>query len=143
MSFNILCVDDDPNILEGYRRLLGRRYNVYLACGPKQGLEKLDMGPHYAVIISDRHMPDMDGIEFLRLASGRFPCSVRIMLTGDADQQTAVDAVNRGNIQRFLSKPCPSKRLEEVVDEAVALSQQQSRLGLPQELPLQMAQALI
>jgi response regulator RpfG family c-di-GMP phosphodiesterase len=125
MSISILCVDDDPNVLEGYRRLLGRRYNVYLACGALQGLDKLDMGPYYSVIISDKRMPDMDGVEFLSRASKRFPASVRVMLTGDADQQATMDAMNKGNIQRFLLKPCPSRLLEQVVDEAVALSRQQ------------------
>jgi CheY-like chemotaxis protein len=127
MSISILCVDDDPSILEGYRRLLGRRYDVYLACGPQQGLEKLDLGPHYSVIISDKRMPEMDGVEFLKRASLRFPASVRVMLTGDADQSTAMDAVNRGNIQRFLAKPCPGRLLEQAVDEAVALSRQQQQ----------------
>src|SRR6478609_6529091 len=123
MSISILCVDDDPNVLEGYRRLFGRRYDVYLACGPLQGLEKLELGPRYSVIISDKHMPDMDGVEFLNRASRSFPHSVRVMLTGDGDQQTVVDAVNRGNIQRFLVKPCPSRVLDQVIDEAVAMSQ--------------------
>lgn len=119
MSISILCVDDDPNILESYRRTLGRRYDVYLALGPIQGLEKLELGPRYAVILSDKHMPDMDGVEFLRRASERFPSSCRVMLTGDADTETAMDAVNRGNIQRFLQKPCPSAVLEQVVADAV------------------------
>jgi DNA-binding NtrC family response regulator len=132
MEISILCVDDDPNILEGYRRILGRRFQVYLARGPEQGLEKLDMGPHYSVILCDKHMPGMDGVEFLRQASERFPASIRVMLTGDADSQTAIDAVNRGNIQRFLLKPCPSKLLEQVVDEAVAMSLRQGAAGITQ-----------
>ena len=127
MKISILCVDDDPNILEGYRRLFSRRYDVYLALGPLQGLDKLDLGPQYAVVLSDKHMPDMDGVEFLRRVSQRFPSSVRVMLTGDADNQTAIDAVNNGNIQRFLLKPCPSKTLEQVVDESVALWRQQNQ----------------
>ena len=121
MSVSILCVDDDPNILESYRRLFSRRYDVYLAEGPIQGLQKLELGPRYAVIISDKHMPDMDGVEFMRRVSERFPSAYRVMLTGDADNETALDAVNRGNIQRFLQKPCPSSVLEKVVEEGVAV----------------------
>jgi FixJ family two-component response regulator len=121
MSISILCVDDDPSILESYRRAFGRRYDVYLAQGPLQGLEKLELGPRYAVIITDKHMPDMDGVEFMRRVSERFPSAYRVMLTGDADSETAVDAVNRGNIQRFLQKPCPSSTLEKVIEEGVAI----------------------
>jgi CheY-like chemotaxis protein len=127
MSISILCVDDDPNILEGYRRLLSRRYDVYLACGPQQGLEKLDLGPNYSVIISDKHMPGMDGVAFLKRVSQRFPASVRVMLTGDADQSSAIEALNQGIIQRFLAKPCPSQLLAQVVDEAVGRCRQQQQ----------------
>lgn len=116
---SILCVDDDAGILEGYRRQLSRKYEVFLARGPIQGLEKLEMGPQYAVILSDKRMPEMDGIEFLRRASLRFPMSSRIMLTGDADQSTAVDAINQGNIHCFLQKPCPSLKLQEAVEKAI------------------------
>jgi DNA-binding NtrC family response regulator len=124
MSISILCVDDDHNVLEAYRRAFGRRYDVYLAQGAMQGLEKLDMGPFYSVIISDKEMPYMDGIEFLDVASQRFPGSVRVMLTGHADQAPTQAALKQGKIQRLLAKPYPVKELEKVVEEAVAMAWQ-------------------
>jgi response regulator RpfG family c-di-GMP phosphodiesterase len=120
MSINILCVDDDLNILEGYRRTFGRRYNVYLAQGPLQGVDKLQLGPFYSAIISDKNMPLMDGIDFLDFAKHIFPGSVRIMLTGLADEASTLEAVKEGKIQRLLAKPCSVKDLEKVVAEAVA-----------------------
>jgi response regulator RpfG family c-di-GMP phosphodiesterase len=119
MSINILCVDDDPNILEGYRRTFGRRYNVYLAQGALQGVDKLQLGPFYSAIISDKNMPLMDGIDFLDFAKHIFPGSYRIMLTGLADEPATLDAVKEGKIQRLLAKPCSVKELEKVVEESV------------------------
>ena len=118
-NISILCVDDDPNVLEAYRRAFCRRYDVYLAQGPVQGLEKLDMGPFYSVIISDKNMPLMNGIEFLDLARQRFPGSVRLMLTGLADEADTQMAVKEGKIQRLLAKPCPLRLLEKALEEAV------------------------
>ena len=117
---NILCVDDDPSILESYRRTLGRRYNVYLAQGPLQGVDKLQLGPFYSAILCDKGMPLMDGIDFLDFARHLFPGSVRIMLTGMPDDPAIVNAVIEGKVQRLLGKPCPIKELERVVEAAVA-----------------------
>jgi response regulator RpfG family c-di-GMP phosphodiesterase len=118
-AINILCVDDDLNVLEGYRRTFGRRYNVYLAQGPLQGVDKLQLGPFYSAIISDKNMPLMDGIDFLDFAKHVFPGSVRLMLTGLADDPATLEALKEGKIQRLLAKPCPVKELEKAVEEAV------------------------
>jgi len=134
MGISILCVDDDLSVLEAYRRAFCRRYDVYLAQGPVQGLEKLDLGPFYSVIISDKNMPLMDGIEFLDIASQRFPGSVRVMLTGLADEADTIEALQQGKIQRLLAKPCPLKALEKVVEEAAAQAWQRLDIPVPQLL---------
>lgn len=118
MRYAVLCVDDDASILEGYRRVLGGHFELYLARGPFQGLEKLEAGPDYSVVVADMRMPEMNGIEFLRRARSRLPHARRIMLSGDAEQSTAVDAVNLGQITAYLAKPCPSARLLEAVWQA-------------------------
>jgi CheY-like chemotaxis protein len=120
MKHSILLVDDDPSILEGYRRVLGGHFQLYLARGPFQGLEKLEAGPEYAVVVADMRMPGMTGVEFLNRVRERSPESRRIMLSGDAEQSTVVDAVNLGQVSAFLSKPCPSQRLLEAVQAAAA-----------------------
>ena len=122
MSISILCVDDDLNMLEAYRRTFGRRYELYLAKGPVQGLEKLEMGPFYSVIISDQKMPLMNGIEFLSIAKERFPGSVRLMLTGLEDDPETQAAVQNGIVQQLFTKPCPVKVMEKVVAECVDLA---------------------
>ena len=73
------------------------------------------LGP-FAVVVADMRMPGMDGVEFLQHVKEMSPDTVRIMLTGNADMQTAIDAVNKGNIFRFLTKPCPYETMTVAVN---------------------------
>lgn len=108
MADRIMCVDDDHNILAAYRRVLHRTgFEVVTAVGGEEGLGTLAESGPFAVVLSDMRMPGMDGIRFLMKVKERAPDTVRMMLTGHADLQTATDAVNEGNIFRFLRKPCP------------------------------------
>ncbi len=111
MSEIILCIDDDPNILAAYERTLRRRFTLETAEGGAEGLEKIRQKGSYAVVVADMMMPGLNGIETLAQIRKLSPDTVRIMLTGNADQQTAIDAVNQGNIFRFLTKPCPPEAL--------------------------------
>ncbi len=105
----ILFVDDDRDILETFKRLLRKQFNFDTACGPMEGLKSVSANGPYAVIVSDLRMPEMNGIKFLSKVKDMSPNSVRIMLTGNADLATAIDAVNEGNVFRFLTKPCDPK----------------------------------
>jgi response regulator RpfG family c-di-GMP phosphodiesterase len=107
MSNSILCVDDEPDILQAYQRQFRKTLKVVTACGGPEGLEKIRTQGPFGVIVSDLRMPGMDGIEFLTKAGELSPDTVRIMLTGQADLHAAMEAVNRGHIFRFLAKPCP------------------------------------
>jgi len=106
MNPKVLLVDDDPNILSAYTRTLRKRFQFDTAQGGEEALACIRTAGPYAVILSDMRMPGMDGIQLLSQARVLAPDSVRIMLTGNADQQTAIDAVNEGHIFRFLTKPC-------------------------------------
>lgn len=102
----ILVVDDEANVLSALRRALRRDgYEVFVADSGAAGLEELKRSSPIDMIISDHLMPDQTGLEFLKLARDRHPDAVRIMLTGHADMQTAIDAINQGEIYRFLTKP--------------------------------------
>jgi CheY-like chemotaxis protein len=107
----ILLVDDEPNVLAGFQRQLHKTHHIHTAISGAEGLKKIAEEGPYAVIVSDMRMPVMDGIAFLTEARKRAPESVRMMLTGNADQQTAIDAINRGAIFRFLNKPCSQENL--------------------------------
>lgn len=115
----ILIVDDEPNLLNAIKRQLRGKFNVVTAESGQLGLEVLkDDGP-FAVVISDMRMPEMNGIQFLREVTKRSPDTVRMMLTGNADIETAVHAVNDGNIFRFLTKPCKKEILEWAIESGI------------------------
>lgn len=111
MGEKILFVDDEANILEAYQRALRKEFRVETANGGAQALTMMQECGPYAVIVSDMRMPGMDGVQFLAEARERAPETVRAMLTGNADQQTAIEAVNEGHIFRFMTKPCPPDSL--------------------------------
>ena len=119
MSDKILFVDDEANILSGFKRQLHNLYDFEIALSGKVGLEKIEKKGPFAVVISDMRMPKMDGIQFLKRVKEVSPESVRLMLTGNADVRTAVDAINEGNIFRFLIKPCPKPVLVNSLDDGI------------------------
>jgi diguanylate cyclase (GGDEF)-like protein/PAS domain S-box-containing protein len=115
MAARVLLVDDDPHILMALRRQIDGRFDTVDAAG---GLEAVaaaeaarDTGQPFAAAVCDMHMPGMDGIETLRRIFELSPLTVPIMLTGDCDQHTAIDAINRGHIFRFFVKPIDSSPL--------------------------------
>lgn len=111
MTSKVLFVDDDPNLLSAIQRTLHKHFKIDTCLDAAVALRQLvDDGP-YAVVVADMRMPEMDGLEFLKKARALAPDTVRLMLTGNADQKTAVDAVNDGHVFRFLTKPCPPPTL--------------------------------
>lgn len=108
----VLFVDDNESVLSAFRRNLRKEFEVETAETGDAALKLLQSSGPFAVVVSDMKMPGMSGIEFLERAMSVAPDTVRVMLTGNVDQATAVEAVNRGHIFRFLNKPCS---LEEVV----------------------------
>jgi diguanylate cyclase (GGDEF)-like protein len=123
-SANILLVDDEVSVLEGYRRRLRKQFRLDTAISGQEAIEMLCNNPPYAVIISDMRMPNMSGLELLARARELSPDTVRIMLTGNSDQQTVVDAVNQGEVYKFLSKPCDSETLAAAIQDGVERYQQ-------------------
>lgn len=116
---NILCVDDEPNVLKSLRRLFrGADYVVNLAESGAKGLEILQQQP-IDLIISDMRMPHMSGAEFLTEAASRWPDTVRILLTGYADIESTIAAVNQGKIYSYCSKPWEDEELKALVAKAI------------------------
>lgn len=115
----VLFVDDDPNILESFRRSYRKHLELATAESGREALMLMGRDGPFSVIVSDQRMPEMSGIQFLREAAKLHPDTVRIMLTGNADQQTAIDAVNKGRIFRFLTKPTPPAALLSAVQDGI------------------------
>lgn len=107
----ILFIDDDANILAALERNLRKQFTIDTALGGQEGLDAIRTRGPYALLVADMSMPGMNGVEFLERSSELAPHAVRMMLTGNADQGTAVAAVNRGQVFRFLNKPCPPEIL--------------------------------
>jgi response regulator RpfG family c-di-GMP phosphodiesterase len=119
MTQKILLVDDEPNVLQGFKRHLRNNFDFEIAVGGHEAIELFKSSGPFAVVVSDMQMPKMSGIELLSKIRDLNEHTVRIMLTGNADQKTAVDAVNEGNIFRFLNKPCTPEHLEQVLNAAL------------------------
>lgn len=115
----VLIIDDEVNLLNGLKRQLRGDFDLLIAANGEQALQMFDAHKTIAVAISDMRMPAMDGVETLSAIEKRSPQTVRMMLTGNADQQTASDAINRGHIFRFFSKPCPADELLAGIEQAL------------------------
>jgi FixJ family two-component response regulator len=120
----VLLVDDEPAVLEGIQRLLRKQYEITLAGGPEAALEAIDPARPFAVVVSDMRMPRMNGAQLLSRFYERAPDTVRMLLTGQADLDAAISAVNDGHLFRFLTKPCP----HEMFAPALAAAVEQHRL---------------
>lgn len=112
----VLLIDDDANLLSALRRQLHGRYALMTADSGARALETLEQDPSIAVVVCDMRMPGMTGVETLEAFAKRAPTTTRIMLTGNADQDCAVEAVNKGHIYRFLNKPCATEDLCLAID---------------------------
>lgn len=119
MKNKILFVDDDANILASFQRNLRKEFSVETALGGREALRLMGEHGPYAVVVADMQMPEMNGLEFLTQAGQRAPDTTRLMLTGNADQRTAVDAVNQGHVFQFLTKPCPNDELVRALNAAL------------------------
>jgi response regulator RpfG family c-di-GMP phosphodiesterase len=120
----VLCVDDEPQVLDGLTSLLGRRFEVVGANSAAEALSIVQQEKPFAVVLSDMLMPETDGAAFLEKIQEVSADSVRLLLTGRSDLDTAIRAVNHGRIFRFLTKPCPPEELR----DAVAAAAEQYRL---------------
>ncbi len=116
----ILLVDDERLVLLALQRQLRNEFDIHIAEGAEAGLKAMENDGPFAVVVSDMRMPGMSGAQFLDQVRHQWPESVRVMLTGNSDQATAVEAVNKGQIYRFLNKPCPKEILTLALDSALA-----------------------
>lgn len=121
VTFKILLVDDEVNITKALRRLLSDfdHYDVHIANSGADAIEILKDEPDIGIIVSDQRMPEMTGVEFLTHARQLAPDAIRILLTGYADIEASIGAINEGAVFRYLTKPWKDDELLLVVEEAV------------------------
>ena len=115
----LLLVDDEASILSSLRRLLRPAgYTIHTAESGQAGLDILEREP-VDLVVSDMRMPEMDGAQFLEQVRNRWPATMRILLTGYADVSSTIDAINRGEIYRYISKPWDDNQLTLTVRDAL------------------------
>jgi CheY-like chemotaxis protein len=120
MNNKILCVDDEESILRGFQLNLRKDFELHLASDGVEGLEVFEEEGDFALVLSDMRMPRMNGAEMLAEIKKRDHEVSTILLTGHTDFESAMAAVNDGNVFRMLSKPCPPERLIKVLKDGLA-----------------------
>lgn len=115
----ILLVDDDRNLLDSFNRQFRKSLAFETTTSGADGVQAVSDGGPFAVVISDMMMPNMDGVQFLSHVHRISPSTVRIMLTGHANLEVAINIVNDGNIFRFLTKPVETDQLYRVILDGI------------------------
>lgn len=117
----ILCVDDERNVLKALRRLFMDEdsYEILIAESGSEGLDILEEEGDIRMVISDYRMPEMTGVEFLRQVNEKWPETMRIVLSGYADTAAVVEAINEGQIYKFIPKPWNDEELLSTISAAL------------------------
>ncbi|MFZ5946756.1 MAG: HD domain-containing phosphohydrolase [Stygiobacter sp.] len=115
----IMLVDDEENVLNAYRRNIRGQFVMKLFNDPINALNSLKDDKEYSVVVSDFNMPGMKGLEFLKKFHEINPDTIKILLTGYADLQLVINAINEGYIFRFLTKPCESENLIGAIKQGI------------------------
>jgi response regulator RpfG family c-di-GMP phosphodiesterase len=119
MSRRVLFVDDEPNILEGIQRTLRKQVELQTASSGAEALRLMREAGPFALVVSDMRMPAMNGAQFLAKVREQEPDTIRMILSGQADLEATIAAVNEGHIYRFLTKPCPTDQLLAAVEDGL------------------------
>jgi serine/threonine-protein kinase len=124
----LLFVDDEERILSALRSVFRARYHVFTATNGPEALEfTRKFKPH--VVVSDQRMPDMPGVELLRLVKEASPHTLRILLTGYSDLAAIVGSINEGEVYRFIAKPWDNRDIQKIVAEAAAVALELAEIG--------------
>ena len=117
-KIKILYLDDEENNLVAFKALFRREYDVFTTTSAREAVEYLNQN-EVPVILSDQKMPDISGVEFFEMILPDFPRSVRILVTGYADIEAVVNAINKGEIYRYVAKPWDEHDLRICLKNAV------------------------
>ena len=120
MDIGVLYVDDEVNNLNSFKAAFRRDFNIYTASSAREGKKILDNN-EIGVIITDQRMPVMTGIEFLESIIAIYPDTIRILLTGFSDINAVMDAINRGQVYKYLVKPWQNDELKMYIENALEI----------------------
>jgi response regulator RpfG family c-di-GMP phosphodiesterase len=131
-KINILYVDDEKNNLISFKAVFRIKYQIFTAISGPEAIEILDKNKIH-IIITDQRMPEMTGVEFLERILDKHSEPMRILLTGYADMNAVIDAVNKGKIFHYLTKPWNEDELEMTIQRALAIYKQREEEKIMQE----------
>lgn len=120
MEIGVLYVDDEINNLNSFKAAFRRDFEIFTAISAKEGRKILD-SQEIGVIITDQRMPVMTGIEFLESIIPVYPDTIRILLTGFSDINAVMDAINRGQVYKYLVKPWQNDELKMYIENALEI----------------------
>lgn len=116
-KINLLYVDDEENNLMSFKATFRMKYNVHTAISGEEAIKIMDSTP-IDIIITDQRMPQMTGVQFLESIIDKYPEPMRILLTGYADLNAVIDAVNKGKIFHYHTKPWNEEELDATIKRA-------------------------
>lgn len=116
-KIKVLYIDDEVNNLHSFRAAFRHDYQVYTAGSTDEAVAHLQASPDIAVIISDQRMPNKTGVEFFEEIRGSHPTPVRMLITGYTDVEAVIDAINRGQIFRYIKKPWSEIDIRSAIEE--------------------------
>lgn len=121
----ILYIDDEKDNLSVFESVFQWDYDIVTTTNAKEGLDILKT-KDIKVIISDQRMPEMTGLDFFKITSKKYPTAIRIILTGYTDTDVIIDAINKGNIYRYITKPWKKEEVNSAIKGAIQLFDLQS-----------------
>ncbi len=126
-KISILYVDDEENNLISFKATFRLKYKIYTALSGKEAIDILENNVVH-IIITDQRMPNMTGVEFLEKVIEKYTDPIRILLTGFTDMNAVVDAINKGKIFHYLTKPWNEEELESTIERAYEIFQERDTI---------------
>lgn len=117
-KLSVLYVDDEINNLQSFKAAFRRDFLIYTAASAKEGMKILNEVP-IQIIITDQRMPEMSGVEFLEQIIPIYPDPIRILLTGYSDIQAVIDAINKGQVYHYITKPWDEEQLRNIIKKSL------------------------
>lgn len=115
---SLLYVDDEPENLKVFERVFKKNFNIHTALSGEKGLEIFEQHPEISLLVSDQRMPGMSGVDFLNACKLINPSPIRVLITGYADLESTINAINEAEIYRFIKKPWEKLDLLQTLNEA-------------------------
>lgn len=122
---SILYIDDELNNLQSFKATFRLKYEIHIAISGMEAKEILKNNPQIEIIITDQRMPNMTGVEFLESIIEEYPDPIRMLITGYADINAVIDAVNKGKIFHYMAKPWVEEEIIKAIEVAHELYEKQ------------------